>query len=67
VCEAHELRIVSHWSSGIELAAGADVDPLVHVSLEAVATVALHADTDVHARIRTGAFHSDGIVALLGP
>jgi len=64
---AHDLRIVSQAASGIELAAAANVDPLVNVSLESVGKVVVHSGADVHARVRAGAFQSDGTVTFRAP
>ena len=65
---AHELRMVSQGSSGIELAVGADVDPLVHVSLEGWRD----GDFARGGRISTlmcapRVFHADGTVTLRAP
>lgn len=65
--KAHELRIVSQASSGIELAAAADVDPLIHVSLESVGKVTVHSGADLQARVRAGTFRSDGTVTFRAP
>jgi hypothetical protein len=61
----HQLRIVSQTAgSGIELARGASIDPLIGVSLEATGTVTVHAGADLRAVVRAGVFRSDGTVVL---